>query len=124
MNNITKKIAVTAVIGAAALVLHTSNGPEALYGDVRVASIEVAAVAGTPNLVAVATADSIAVDRVGPEQELTTIDLADGTTYLSAAGPVPANAKGAAPAAQNAREADEPETREQRAAHSKMSGPV
>ena len=106
MNNITKKIAITAVIGAAALLLHTTNGREALSGAVGVASLETATVSTVPGSAnaearshATAAGTSMAVDHVGPEQAPQYADTPVGVDRLTA------DAVGAATAPQ-ARSAD------------------
>ncbi|RZV38481.1 MAG: hypothetical protein EX272_02575 [Chromatiales bacterium] len=124
MNNITKKIAFTAVIGAAAFMLYTNSGQEAPTGDVHAASIGVAVAAGSPHAVPTSNAGNSAVNLAGPEQAPFLVDDSVIPAYVPTPGDAPAGTWRTAPGAQSARDAGESEAKQPRTPHSKMSGPV
>ena len=124
MNNITKKIAFTAVIGAAAFMLYASNGPEATSRDVPATSIEVAAAADSQQAVSTTVAGNPAVRFAGPVQAPVFVDESARPGDVSNSGDVSAAAWRSAPGTQTARKADESEAKQPRTPHSKMSGPV
>lgn len=99
MNNIIRKTAIAAVIGAAALVLHTSNSPQPPTGVVDAAGLKSAAVstavdsASTANTALAGNVSVVAaVEYAGPEQApeypdvpLVIDDVAAGTTNAAIA---------------------------------------
>ncbi len=124
MNNITKKIAFTVVLGAAAFILHTSDGPDAPTGDVRGASIDVGAATGSPRAASTLSAGYSAVNLAGPEQASFLVDESASPSYVSTAGGAPAAAWRSAPGTPSARKAEQSEAKQPQTPHSKMSGPV
>ena len=125
MNNITKKIAFTAVIGAAALLLHTSNGREALSGVVGAAGLETAtlsSVSGSakakPRSTAIVAGMGMAVDSFGPEQAPYDADTPVGVD------PLTADVVGTASAPQVRSAENMTPAQKRQLAESKMSGPV
>ena len=122
MKNITKKSVFVAVLGVAVFMLHTDSLIEAPSGDVRDASVQVAAVDDSTSA---ATATS-SFNRFGPESAPYVADesvvIDDATVYTTVATPVAQNRRTIARTVGET--TAEKAAREQRTAHSKMSGPV
>ncbi len=115
MKNITKKLVFITAIGAAAFVLHSNSGVDALSGDVRDANTRPVTVVDPTSAVAAAEG---AVSLAGPESAPHDVDapVVFAGSYVET--------RVSAPATGQSRKLADVQAEKERVARSKMSGPV